>query len=245
MSIWSRLSEVVREGTTSLLDALGTLGALVLGGESETGSAPEDSRYLPTRGQQIAFTIGVIGLGAKMAKADGRVTQDEVMAFHEVFFIPPEEHKNFLRVFNLARQDVAGFESYARQVYRLFRGRPGVLEDLLDGLFHIAKADGEVHPSEVTFLQRVAEIFGFAPGEFERIRCSHVGCPNADPHSILGVEPDISDEDLKRAYRNLVRQNHPDAMIARGVPEEFVEIANQKLAIINDAYETLRKARGL
>lgn len=233
------LSAAAQNGADSVMAVLAALGAAD-GAADDDG---DDPRVLKSLSQQVAFTIGVIGLGAKMAKADGVVTPDEVYAFREVFRIPPGEERNVERVFNLARQDVAGFESYARQIAKLFRGKPGVLEDLLDGLFHIAKADGEVHDKEVEFLGRVADIFGFAPNEFERIRCSHMGCPDSDPYSILGVEPDITDENLRKAYLRLVREHHPDAYIARGVPEEFVGMATAKLAIINTAYERLRSQR--
>ncbi len=243
MTLWETMRRILGAAQDSFETVMSTISGLASGEPLGGPLDDEDPRKLRTLGQQVAFTIGVIGLGAKMAKADGTVTPEEVDAFREVFHIPPGEERNVRRVFDMARQDVAGFEGYAKQIARLFRGRPGVLEDLLDGLFHIALADGEVHPKEITFLERVADIFGFAPNEFERIRCSHMGCPNADPYGILGVERGASDSDIKRAYRYLVRENHPDAMIARGVPEEFVTLANQKLAIINRAYESIREQR--
>ena len=119
-----------------------------------------------------------------------------------------------------------------------------MLEDILDGLFEIAKADGVLHPGEAAFLERVAEIFGFAPDEFRRIRASHFGPDAADPYVILGVAYDASEEEIKRTYRLLVRENHPDSLIARGVPEEFVRLATDKLAAINGAYRKDRARSG-
>ena len=193
---------------------------------------------------QVAFTIAFISLSAKMAKADGLVTDDEVEAFREVFDVKPSEFRNVERVFNFARQDVAGFDAYARQVAGLFKSNPGILEDVLDGLFHIAKADGVFHENELLYLQSVAEIFGFSDGEFARIKASHLGPDEADPYLILGIDPSISDDGLRRAYRRLVQENHPDRLIARGVPEDFIELANQKLAAINAAYDVIMKDRG-
>lgn len=191
----------------------------------------------------LAFTIAIIALGAKMAKADGVVTRDEEEAFQRVFRVPPGEEANVRRIFNLARQDTAGFEIYAGQIARIFRGNPAVLEDILDGLFEIAKADGVFHPGEVAFLERVAEIFGFAPNEFRRIRASHF--PDAaDPYIILGVVHTASDDEIKRTWRLLVRENHPDSLMARGVPAEFIKLANDKLAVINAAYEKILEERG-
>jgi len=193
----------------------------------------------------VAFTIAIIALGAKMAKADGAVTTDEIDAFGRIFRVPAAEEANVRRIFDLARQDTAGYEIYAAQIARLFRGNPGMLEDVLDGLFEIAKADGILHPAELQFLERVAEIFGFSANEFQRIRASHVGPDEADPYSVLGVDRDASEDEIKHTYRMLVRENHPDSLMARGVPEEFVRLANEKLAAINGAYARIVQQRRL
>ena len=193
----------------------------------------------------LTFTIAVIALAGKMAKADGDVSDAELAAFHRVFRVPPEEEANVARIFNLARQDIAGFEHYARQIARLFMDNPAVLEDILDGLFEIAKADGVLHPGESAFLERVAEIFGFAPDEFRRIRAAHFAPELTDPYVILGVSYVASDDEIRQTYRRLVRENHPDSLIARGVPQEFEKLANDKLAAINNAWGKIREERGL
>lgn len=198
----------------------------------------------PEADASISFTIAVIALSAKMAKADGVVTGDEVQAFERLFRVAPEERANVRRVFDMAQRDTAGFESYAGQIARLFAGNPGLLEDILDGLFEIAKADGVFHPGEAAFLERVADIFGFAPNEFRRIRASHFAPDKADPYVVLGVAYDAGEEEIKRTYRRLVRENHPDSLIGRGVPEEFVRLATDKLAAINGAYDKIVVERG-
>jgi len=193
----------------------------------------------------VAFTIAVIALSAKMAKADGVVTRDEVEAFSRVFSVEPGDEPHVTRVFNMARQDVAGFDTYARQIANMYRGNPGVLEDLMDGLFHIAGADGVLHEAEMAFLRQVGTIFGFSDFEFARIHASNTGEATADPYLVLGVTPDATDTDLKKAYRRAVTENHPDRLVARGVPAEFVALANDKLAAINTAWEQLKQQRGL
>jgi DnaJ like chaperone protein len=195
--------------------------------------------------RQIAFTIAVIVLGAKMAKADGRVTREEVAAFKQVFHVPPEELGNVGRLFDRARKDAAGFETYARQVAKMFPRKSKVLEELIDGLFHIAKADGVVSPEELAFLERVAQIFGFAAADFERIRHTHIGPDRADPYTILGVTRASSDVEIKAAWRRAIRENHPDRLIAKGMPKEFIDLATDKMARINAAYDEIAKARGL
>ena len=116
------------------------------------------------------------------------------------------------------------------------------LEDILDGLFEIAKADGVLHPAELAFLERVAEIFGFAPNVFRRIRASHFA-DRSDPYVILGVSYEAGEDEVRRSWLLLVKENHPDRMIGRGVPPEFIKLANDKLAAINAAYEKIREER--
>lgn len=195
--------------------------------------------------KQMAFTVAVIVLAAKMAKADGVVTRAEINAFKEAFHIPPEEMKNVGRIFDQARRDAGGFEPYARQVALLFRREPAVLEELLAGLFHIAKADGGVSPAELAYLEKVAAIFGLNAVAFERVRAMFMGPAEPDPYEILGVDRNASNEEIKRTYRRLIRENHPDALVAKGMPQEFVDLANQRMAAINGAYDRVEKQRGL
>ena len=195
--------------------------------------------------RQIAFTIAVIVLGAKMAKADGVVSHAEVAAFKEVFHVPANELKNVARVFDQAKEDPAGFEPYAKQIARMFRKDHPVLEELLDGLFHIAKADGGVHEAEIAFLKSVANIFGLDENDFARLREGHLGPDKADPYTILGTNRMASNEEIKQAWRKLVRDTHPDKLMAQGLPHEFVELANEKLATINAAYDKVAKERGI
>jgi len=185
----------------------------------------------------------VIALGAKMAKADGIVTRDEVIAFKEVFKVPDGEIENVSRIFNLAKQDIVGYEAYANQLASLLNGNRKLLEDVLEGLFHIVMADGVFHPNEEQFLADVALCFAFTPTEFNYFKARHVGTVEVDPYEVLGIAPDIDDETLKHHYHKLMLENHPDRMIARGVPPEFVSLATKKVAAINAAYQELAKER--
>ena len=192
--------------------------------------------------QTVAFTIAVIALGAKMAKADGHVTANEVSAFRQIFTIPPGEEQHAARIFNLARTDVSGFESYATKIGRMFSDRPEVLADLLEGLVFIAIADGSYHPEEDAFLQRVAEIFGL-PQQILREIKSRLVQDFSDPYSVLGLSSDVTDLELRERFKKLVRELHPDRMIGRGVPIEAQRLAEQRLAAINDAYALIREER--
>jgi len=192
----------------------------------------------------VAFTIAVISLCAKLSKADGVSTYLEAKAFEEIFHVPPEERPNVERLYDLAKQDVTGYDAYADKIARLLADEPQLKRDVLEALFHIAAADGIFHGAEDLYLAEVARRFGFSDAEYRAIRALFVRDAD-DPYSMLGVSPDISDEELKAHYRRLVREHHPDTLIARGVPEEFVDIANRKLAALNAAYDQIVKERAL
>src|SRR5262245_50283276 len=194
--------------------------------------------------KDIAFTIGVIALSAKMAKADGVVSPLEVEAFKRVFQASPDEESNVKRIFNLAKQDVAGYESYADQIAALLKDNKKLLQDVLEGLMHVATADGALHPKEDEFLRDVARRFGFSESEYRFFRARCV-VDNDNPYDVLKLGPDATPEEIKAQYRKLVSDNHPDRLMGRGVPPEFVDIATRKLAAINAAYDAIAKERGL
>jgi len=225
MSLWTRIT-----------DALAALAA----GES---LAEVFSRLRTPPERSAAFAIAVIALGAKMAKADGLVTRDEVSAFREVFTIPPGEEKNAARIFDLARTDVAGFEAYAEKIASLFGRDDPALCDLIEGLFYIAVADGTYHPAEDDFLTRVAEIFGLDERRFRGIRARFVPDAEPDPYEVLGVTPDMPIDEIRRAWRREVRESHPDQLIARGVPQEAVKLAEKHLIAVNRAWEEIQSER--
>jgi DnaJ like chaperone protein len=197
----------------------------------------------PATRRQVAFSVALIALSAKMAKADGVVTADEVAAFRGVFVMPAREERNVVRLFNLAKRDIAGFESYATKIAALYGGDRQGLEDVVDGLFAIARADGAVHEAEMAYLARVAAIFGMGEDAFEVIAARHVVGEEGDPSRILGIGRSAEMVELRRHYRNLVVENHPDRLIARGLPPEAIALANDRLAVINRAWERIERER--
>ncbi|MEM8571367.1 MAG: TerB family tellurite resistance protein [Pseudomonadota bacterium] len=222
MSIWNRIGEAV--------------AGLIARGEALSAYF-DGSRANPEK--SVAFTIAVVSLGAKMAKADGRVQPSEVAAFREVFHIAPEDEASAARVFNFARQDIAGFETYASSIARMFRDQPQILEDILEGLFTIALADGVYHEGEEGFLVRVGRIFSISDSSFNCIEERYVNNRPRDPWQVLGVRRDADLETIRQRWRELVRENHPDKMIARGLPEETIALANSRIASINQAWDEI------
>lgn len=197
-----------------------------------------------SQANSVAFTIAVISLCAKLSKADGVSTYLEAKAFEEVYQVPPEERANVERLYDVAKQDVAGYDAYADKVARLLAGQPELKRDVLEALFHIATADGIFHGAEDIYLADVARRFGFSEAEYRAIRAMFVRDPD-DPYAVLGVSPDIPDDELRAHYRRLVRENHPDTLMARGVPKEFIDVANRKLAALNAAYDQIARERAL
>ncbi|MEN0002082.1 MAG: DnaJ family molecular chaperone [Pseudomonadota bacterium] len=229
MSVFSRLADILVEGVNNAVAATIERVRTVFEGDPETRA-------------RVAFSVAMIALSAKMAKADGIVTPDEVEAFQQIFEIPENEAPRVARLYNLAKQDTAGYEVYARQLAGLCNGTASgctAHTDILDGLFHIAKADGVLHEKELVFLGDIATIFGVDAGQFEAIKARHVAFDRNSPWTILGLTPDADASEARAHYLQLVRQNHPDQMIARGVPAEFVRIADERLAAINTAWEAV------
>ena len=222
MSIWTRITEVV--------SALLAKGEALLSMFERAPRAPERS---------VAFTMAIICLAAKMAKADGRVNTAEVRAFRQVFQIDPRDEPAAARVFNLARQDTAGFETYAARIAHMFADQPRILEDLIEGLFYIALADGSYHDLEAGFLSRVAEIFGVPAETFACIEARLTSSDASDPWKVLGVPRGAPLSEARARWHELVRAHHPDKMIARGLPVETVNLGNARLAAINRAWDEI------
>ena len=225
------------------------LGAIGDAAGNALGRVVEAIRTLfegdPETRRKVSFSVAIIALSAKMAKADGVVNDAEVRAFRQIFDFPEEEAKNVARLYNLARQDVAGYEAYAEKLSSLCvtcAANCPVLEDVLDGLFHIAKADGLIHEKEMYFLRHIAEIFKMSEQRFEQIAARHVSI-GRDPYKVLGVSSADDFPTIRRRYLALVSENHPDRLVSRGVPEEFHAIANERMAALNDAYAAIEKER--
>jgi DnaJ like chaperone protein len=214
------------------------------------GGTPPPVFSDPAETRRIAFATAVIVLAAKLSKADGVVTRNEIAAFKRAFRIDDAEVGDVARIFNSARTSAQGFEPYARQIAALFDHDPVLLGELLIGLFEIARADGEITAAETDFLRRVAGVFGFDVRAFEQIRARFSATrpdrPAAeDAYAVLGLSRSASDDEIRRTYRKLVREHHPDGLVAKGMPEEMIEQANRILAAINVAYDRIARERKL
>jgi DnaJ like chaperone protein len=229
MSVWDRLCASVG----SFSKRTGVAGSLA--------GLLDPENWLPG-GRDAAFTLALIALSAKMAVSDGVVQASELRAFQRTVEIPPAIEHQVQRVFELAQQDVTGYEFYARKIGRFFIDSPDTLEHVLDGLFHIASADGMIHEAEFDYLRSVSAIFGFDEARFEQIASQHVLIDDGqDPYLVLGLVPNAPHQEVRRVYRQLVAEHHPDRLIAKGVPEELIDIATARMAAINQAYSKLTR----
>jgi DnaJ like chaperone protein len=192
---------------------------------------------------RVAFTIALVTLAAKMSKADGVSSPIEEQVLEHLFDVPENERPHLKRVFDLASQDVAGFEIYAGRMAKLLADEPELKISVLECLFHVASADGILHPGEDAFVARVAGIFEVPDADYKTVRRAFVHDPD-NPYDVLGVSSKASDEAIKTHYRRLVRENHPDALVAKGVPQEFLAASGRRLAAINAAYENILAERG-
>ncbi len=211
-------------------------------------SGPKDCATCPDGmpGEDPRFSAAVTALGAKLAMADGHADPEEFEAFAQAFQPAAGAARDVSRLYELAGQTTRGFESYARQIGKRYGHCPDVLEDVLGGLFHIAKADGVVTAHEIAFLERVAELFGLSSLAFRRIRAAFIGAPADDPYVILGVAPDASDSQVKAAWKAILVEIHPDRVASLGLPAEYVKAAQERSAAVNAAYDqVMRERQGL
>jgi DnaJ like chaperone protein len=231
MSIWEKITDAAAALASGPAQALAILRGT----------------NVPARGdakKDVTFTIAVIALAAKMAAADGVVVPIEVATFERLFQVDPDQVRNVSRVFDLAKQDTAGFEVYAEQIGRIMKDDRALLMHVLEGLFHIASADRVLHEREQDFLHTVADRLGLSASEYDHVRAMFVE-GTASPYDVLGLTPSATDEEIKARHRKLVRENHPDLFMRDGVPPEFAVVADRKLAAINAAFGRLKADRGL
>jgi len=195
--------------------------------------------------KQHIFALSVITLTAKLAKADGVVTQDEIQVFKDKFKIPPEEEEQVRKIFNEAQKTVYGFESIAQQVGELFQDTPEVLEEILNNLFYVAEADEKISESELSFIKTVSSIFKFDENTYERIHQARLNDKESDPYKVLGVKRTDDEETIKSVWIKLVKEHHPDNLVAKGMPPEFIEQATKEMSSINAAYDKINKQRNV
>ena len=239
MTIWGKII-----GSATGFAFGGPIGALLGGVAGHAIDKFKTKQKLPEELalKQIGFTIGVIVLSAKMAKADGKVTKSEIKAFKEKINVPDNEIKNVARLWDQAKKTTDGFEVYAKQISNLLEKNSSVLEELLNLLVIIAEADGKITKLEKIYLKNVSNIFGFSDPDFERI-CSSKLNKYTDPYQTLGVLKDTPLEEIKKKWKILAMKHHPDRLISQGIPQDLIEKNTYRLKEINNAWDLIKNKK--
>ena len=243
MNIWGK----VIGGTTgfALGGPLGAIIGMMIGGSFDRSARKfSSSNQITQQQKQNVFALCIIVLSAKIAKADGQVTKEEIYTFKEKFNIQAEEMSEVSKIFNEAKKSSFGFKNIADQVGNLFSDNKVLLEQLLNNLFYIAEADGLTSNNEVEVLRSISQSFHFNETDFQRIFHSRLNNKESDPYKILGVTREDSDNNIRKKWIELSKEHHPDYLIAKGMPKEFIKEANKELSSINLAYDKIKELRG-
>ena len=239
MSIWGSLvGGFIGFSFAGPIGAL--IGSLVGGRISSTRRSSFQHSFAPP--QQV-FAIALIILTAKLAKVDGQVSKEELIAVKNKLKIPDHEIGQVGKIFNKAKEDSLGYEPYARQIAQIYRNNPAVLDEVINILFYIAEADGKISDSEITMIRNIAEIFGISQNQFEGIRESRKDSDKLNPYIVLGCSSNDDFVTIRKKYLKLSKEHHPDVLINKGVPPEVIEESKKKMRSINSAFDQIEKMK--
>ena len=239
MSIWgSLIGGVVGFSFSGPIGAL--IGSMLGGRISSARKASFQQSFAPP--QQV-FAIALIILTAKLAKADGKVSKEELIAVKNKLKIPDHEIDQVGKIFNKAKEDSLGYEPYAQQIAQIYRNNSAVLDEVVNILFYIAEADGKVSNSEIMMISKIAKIFGLSENQFEGIKESRKSSDKLNPYIVLGCNTNDDFASIRKKYIKLSKEHHPDALINKGVPPEIIEESKKKMRAINTAFDQIEKMK--
>ena len=237
MSIWGNLV-----GGFIGFSFAGPIGALIgsiIGGKISSARRGGFQQSF-VQSQQI-FVISLVILTAKLAKADGQVSKEELIAIKEKLKIPDHEIDQVGKIFNKAKEDSLGYEPYAKQIAQIYQNKPAVLDEVINILFYIAESDGKVSNSELAMIKNIAQIFNLTDIQFEGIKESRKGSDKLNPYIVLGCTSNDDFATIRKRYLQLSKEHHPDALIRKGVPKEVIEESKKKMRAINSAFDKIEK----
>ena len=237
MSIWGNLI-----GGFIGFSFAGPIGALIgsiIGGKISSAKRAGFQQSF-AQSQQI-FAISLVILTAKLAKADGHVSKEELIAIKQKLKVPDNESDQVGKIFNKAKEDSLGYEPYAQQIAQIYQNKPAVLDEVINILFYIAEADGKVSNSELAMIKNIAQIFNLTDIQFEGIKESRKGSDKLNPYVVLGCNSNDDFATIRKKYIQLSKEHHPDALISKGVPKEVIEESKKKMRAINSAFDKIEK----
>ena len=239
MSIWgSLIGGIIGFSFGGPFGAL--LGSFVGG---KLSSANASRQYKSLSNSQEVFALSLIVLSAKLSKADGQVSKEELIAVKEKLKIPESEIDQVAKIFNKAKEESTGYEPYAKQISEIYKGNLNVLEEVINVLFYIAEADGEVSNNEQVMIQNIAYIFGLTQSQFESIQESRKSSDKLNPYIVLESSPDDDLQTIRKKYIKLSKEHHPDLLISKGVPVEVINESKNKMRSIKSAWDQIQKLK--
>jgi DnaJ like chaperone protein len=237
MSIWGNL--IGGYLGFSIAGPIGALIGSIIGGKI---SRARQARFQQgSRQYQQIFAVSLVILTAKLAKADGHVSKEELIAIKEKLKVPDHEIDQVGKIFNKAKEDSLGYEPYAKQIGQIYKNNPAVLDEVINILFYIAEADGKISNSELSMIRNIASIFGLSDTQFKGIKESRKGSDKLNPYIVLGCSSKDNFATIRKRYIQLSKQHHPDALVMKGVPKEVIEESKKKMRAINSAFEKIKK----
>ena len=218
------------------------LGSLIGGRISRARSSAAGSFGTFAQPQQI-FALSLIVLSAKLSKADGQVSKEELVAVRDKLKIPENEIENVGKIFNKAKEESTGYEPYAKQIAQIYKNNLNVLEEVINILFYIAEADGNVSESELNMIQKIAQIFGITQAQFNSILESRKSSDKLNPYIVLESKPEEDIQSIRKKYLRLSKEHHPDILMSKGVPQEVINESKKKMRAINSAWNQIQKLK--
>tara|TARA_Y100000590_G_scaffold139253_1_gene159432 strand:- start:234 stop:962 length:729 start_codon:yes stop_codon:yes gene_type:complete len=240
MSIWGSLIGGMLG--LSLGGPFGMLLGSIIGGKISRARSGARSFGAFAQPQQV-FALSLIVLSAKLSKADGQVSKEELIAVRDKLKIPENEIDNVGKIFNKAKTESSGYEPYAQQIAQIYKNNLNVLEEVINILFYIAEADGNISQSELNMIQHIAQIFSLSQSQFNSIRESRKGSDKLNPYIVLESKPEENLQTIRKKYLKLSKEHHPDILISKGVPKEVIEVSKKKMRAINSAWDQIQKLK--
>ena len=241
MSIWGSL--IGGMVGFSLGGPFGMLLGSLIGGKISRSRAGRTGKFGAFAQPQQIFALSLIVLSAKLSKADGQVSKEELVAIRDKLKIPEHEIEQVGKIFNKAKQESTGYEPYAQQIAQIYKNNPNVLEEVINILFYIAEADGNVSKSELDMMKHIAQIFGLKQSQFNSIKESRKSSDKLNPYVVLESNPEEDLQTIRKKYLQLSKENHPDMLISKGVPKEVIEESKKKMRAINSAWDQIQKLK--
>ena len=239
MSIWGSL--IGGMVGFSLGGPFGMLLGSIIGGK--VSRARSAGGFRSFRQPQQVFALSLIVLSAKLSKADGSVSREELVAVKDKLKIPENELDQVGKIFNQAKKEAAGYEPYAQQITQIYKKNSQVLEEVINILFYIAEADGRISEAELNMIEHIAQIFGLSSSQYNSIKESRKNSDKLNPYVVLESKSDDDLKVIRKKYLKLSKEHHPDLLLSKGVPEEVIEESKKKMRAINSAWDQVQKLK--